>query len=207
LSRKTKIFSGFPHFGYIFLIVNTVIFHFSRSKSSKEFSGLPHVKVWYHTKSFYFRVTHRGYMKMTEGLELSPRKVEYLKYLFERDSSVKTNNLAARFGVDPSTITKTISELADAGYINHTPYRGVCLSESGRLYTEFLLRRHRILSLMLTHYGLSDEQACAEASRFESMVSRDAVDRMCHAMGHPRQGVCGKISSTAGCSACDAHDT
>jgi DtxR family transcriptional regulator, Mn-dependent transcriptional regulator len=152
-------------------------------------------------------ITHMRYMKITEGLELSPRKVEYLKYLFERDTSVKTNNLAARFGVDPSTITKTINELAGAGYITHVPYRGVCLSESGRQYTEFLLRRHRILSLMLTHYGLSDEQACAEASRFESLVSRDAVDRMCHAMGHPRQGVCGKISSTAGCSACNAHDT
>ena len=45
---------------------------------------------------------------------------------------------------------------------------------------------------MLTHYGLSQEQACTEASRFESLVSRDAIDRMSHAMGHPRKGVCGR---------------
>ncbi len=63
-----------------------------------------------------------------EGLELSPRKVEYLKYLFEQGTSVKTNNLATHFGVDPSTITKTISELAESGYIIHTPYHGVSLS-------------------------------------------------------------------------------
>jgi len=145
-------------------------------------------------------------MEITDGLELSPKKVEYLKYLFERDSTVKTNHLATRFGVDPSTITKTISELAASGYITHIPYRGVCLSESGKLYTEFLLKRHRILALMLTHYGLSDKQACAEVSRFESLVSRDAVDRMCHAMGHPRQSICGKITYTAACPACDVHD-
>ncbi len=138
-----------------------------------------------------------------EGLELSPRKVEYLKYLFEQGTSVKTNNLATYFGVDPSTITKTISELAEAGYITHTPYHGVSLSESGRVYTEFLLKRHRILSLMLTHFGLSDEQACAEVSRFESLVSRDAVDRMCHAMGHPQQGICGTITHDDGCRHAD----
>lgn len=138
-------------------------------------------------------------MEMKTGLELSPRKVEYLKYLFERDASVKTNNLASRFGVDPSTITKTISELAGSGYITHVPYRGVCLSESGKRYAEFLLKRHRILALMLTHYGLSDEQACAEVSRFESMVSRDAVDRMCQSMGHPQEGICGKITHDDGC--------
>ena len=67
--------------------------------------------------------------------------------------SVKTNNLASRFGVDPSTITKTISELADSGYITHTPYHGVCLSEKGIRYAEFCIKRHRILALMLTHYG------------------------------------------------------
>ncbi len=56
---------------------------------------------------------------------------------------------------------------------------------------------------MLTHFGLSDEQACAEVSRFESLVSRDAVDRMCHAMGHPQQGICGKITHDDGCRHAD----
>ena len=70
-------------------------------------------------------------MDIPEGLELSAKKVEYLKYLFGRGGFVKTSNLASQFGVDPSTITKTITELADSGYINHTPYHGVCLSEKG----------------------------------------------------------------------------
>jgi len=47
--------------------------------------------------------------------------------------------------------------------------------------------------------GLSDEEACREVSRFESFVSRDAIDRMCRAMGHPRQGVCGEITHDTGC--------
>ena len=99
-------------------------------------------------------------MEIHDGLGLSPRKVTYLKYFFERSGLVKTNDLATRFGVDPSTITKTITELSDVGLITLAPYHGASLSPAGRLYAAFLVKRHRILALALTHYGLSDEEAC-----------------------------------------------
>jgi DtxR family transcriptional regulator, Mn-dependent transcriptional regulator len=138
-------------------------------------------------------------MEIHDGLGLSPRKVTYLRYISEQDGPVKTSDLATRFSVDPSTITKTLSELADAGLLIPAPYHGASLSTAGRLYAEFLTKRHRILSLALTHFGLSDEEACREVSRFESQVSKDAIDRMCKAMGHPRQGVCGEITHDTGC--------
>ncbi|MFA7694691.1 MAG: iron dependent repressor, metal binding and dimerization domain protein, partial [Methanoregula sp.] len=75
----------------------------------------------------------------------------------------------------------------------------ICLTDNGIRYAGFLTKRHRILSLLLTHYGLSHEQACEEAKRFESFVSKDAVDRICAAMGHPGQGICGKITHDDGC--------
>jgi len=138
-------------------------------------------------------------METTEGLELSPRKVEYLKFIFEHAGTVKTNDIAAKFNVDPSTITKTITEMAEAGYLSHIPYRGVVLTEAGTRLVTFLIKRHRILSLIFVRSGLSDEQACREVSRFESFVSRSAIDTMCRAMGHPQQGICGKITHDEGC--------
>jgi len=133
-------------------------------------------------------------MEMENGLGLSPRKVEYLKYIYERGGTVKTNMIAGRFGVDPSTVTKTIDELSRSGLIIHEPYHGVRFSDSGREYAEFLLKRHRILSLVFSRFGLTGEEACREVSRFESLVSRGAVDRICRAMGHPSRGVCGEIT-------------
>jgi Mn-dependent DtxR family transcriptional regulator len=138
-------------------------------------------------------------MEIRDGLGLSPRKVTYLKYFFESGGPVKTSDLATRFAVDPSTITKTLTELADAGLLTLAPYHGASLSPAGKAYAEFLVKRHRILALILTHYGLSDEEACREVSRFESLVSKGAIDRMCQAMGHPRQGVCGEITHDTGC--------
>jgi Mn-dependent DtxR family transcriptional regulator len=140
-------------------------------------------------------------MESSDGLKMSPKKVGYLKYIFERGGTVKTSDIASRFHVDPSTITKTIGELAGAGFLSHVPYHGVCLSDDGRQCAEFFVKRHRILSLALVRFGLSDEQACREVSRFESLVSRDAIDTMCRAMGHPRFGICGEITHDAGCMA------
>jgi len=137
----------------------------------------------------------KSYPEFT-GLELSPRKVDYLKFILEKGKTVKTTEISSNLQVDPSTTTKTLNELSMAGYLNHIPYRGVDLTELGKAYTEFLVRRHRILSLLLTHYGLSSEEACNEVSRFEAFVSKDTIDKICSSMGHPMFSVCGEISHT-----------
>jgi len=133
------------------------------------------------------------------GLELSPKKVMYLKYIYEKGRTVRTNEIASHFSVDPSTVTKLILELAESGYLSHAPYRGVSLTDSGTMYARFLIKRHRILSLILARNGLSEKRACEEVTRFESFVSREAIDQMCCAMGHPQFGVCGAITHDEGC--------
>ena len=138
-------------------------------------------------------------MNMETGLELSPKKVEYIKFIKGKTGPVKTNDIAAGFGVDPSTISKTMSELADEGLLDYIPYHGVSLSAKGIITAEFMIKRHRILALALTHFGLSHEQACLEVSRFESFVSKDAINKMCRAMGHPNKGICGDITHNDGC--------
>lgn len=133
-------------------------------------------------------------MDTFDGLELSRKKAEYLKYIAAMGDNVKTTEISTRFAVDPSTITKAIGEMVSSGLVAHVPYGGIHLTDTGIAYAEFLMRRHRILGLMLRHYGFSEEEACAEASRFEGLVSRDVVDRICRSMGHPITGICGEIT-------------
>ncbi|OPX68262.1 MAG: manganese transport regulator MntR [Methanoregulaceae archaeon PtaB.Bin108] len=143
-------------------------------------------------------------MQPREVLTLSPRKVAYLKFLHEKNSGARTGEIAEHFAVDPSTVTKAVGELARSGLVVHQRYLGVTLTEEGQECAEFLIRRHRILGLILTHYGLSGEEACREVERFESYVSRDAVNRMCHSLGHPTRGICGSITHDSRC--CSLHD-
>lgn len=128
------------------------------------------------------------------GLEVSPKKIQYLKFLFGKGETVRTTDISSELHVDPSTATKTLTELASHGYVDHVPYRGVKLTNKGKEYAEFLIHRHNILSLLLTHYGLSADEACVEVSRFESFVSMDAIEKIYASMGNPTISVCGKIS-------------
>ncbi|MFA6372571.1 MAG: metal-dependent transcriptional regulator [Methanothrix sp.] len=138
-------------------------------------------------------------MEDITGLELSPKKNEYLKYILEQEGPVKTTDISSQFKVDPSTTTKTINELSTTGLIQHIPYRGISLTEKGRRYAGFLIRRHRILGLVLTHYGLSAEEACDVASMFEGYVPKNVIDKMCNSLGHPIMGICGRIEHDTCC--------
>ncbi len=138
-------------------------------------------------------------MKNDDGLELSPKKSEYLKYVFEKGGVVRTTDISEHFNLDPSTITKTVQEMSSTGLIEYIPYRGISLTSQGTEYAEFLVRRHRIIELMLSHYGLTGQEACDEALKFEGYVSRDVVDKICHSLGHPCMGICGKIKHDKSC--------
>jgi len=136
---------------------------------------------------------------MISGLELSSKKVAYLKYIYEKGSTVSTSEIALHFDVSAATVSRAISEMAQDGYIVHVPYRGVIPSETGASYARFLFKRHRILSLMLVQHGVADNRACREVERFESHVSREVVDSLCRGMGHPTHGICGIITHDEGC--------
>ena len=138
-------------------------------------------------------------MEEIDRLLLSPRKAMYMKFIYENPENTKTTEIAAHFGVDPSTVTKTLMELDSIGLISHEPYRTTSLTGKGEHYAEYLVRRHRILGLVLTHYGLTPEEACQESARFENSVSKVVIDSMCRSMGHPMMGVCGRISHDPCC--------
>lgn len=144
-------------------------------------------------------------MNDIDHLLISPRKAMYVKFMYENPEHTRTTEIAVHFRVDPSTVTKTLMELRSMGLISHEPYKATKLTEKGSDYAEYLVRRHRILGLVLTHYGLAPEEACREAARFENSVSKVVIDSMCRAMGHPMMGVCGRISHDPRC--CNGYET
>ncbi len=122
-----------------------------------------------------------------------------MKFLVEHGGTAKISEIAGHFGIDPSTVTRVVQELRGEELVHHEPYGEVVLTEFGNEYGAFLMRRHRIIGLILSHYGLSDHEACEEASRIESNISREAINKMCRALGHPTAGLCGTIGHDVLC--------
>ena len=78
-------------------------------------------------------------MKRNDGLELSPKKSEYLKYIFEKGGTVRTMDISDHFHLDPSTITKAIQEMSSTGLIDYVPYRGISLTPRAQSMLSFWL--------------------------------------------------------------------
>jgi DtxR family Mn-dependent transcriptional regulator len=114
---------------------------------------------------------------------------DYLKAIYDlagREGIASTNDVATRLGVAPASVTGMIRRLAEQGLLEYERYRGVRLSDAGRLVALRTIRRHRIIEVYLTEVlGYAWDRVHDEAERLEHAASDELVERMAAALGHP----------------------
>jgi DtxR family transcriptional regulator, Mn-dependent transcriptional regulator len=114
---------------------------------------------------------------------------DYLKavYALSHDGSpASTSSLARVLDVQPASVTGMVKRLAENGLLEHLPYRGVLLTESGLAEALRVIRRHRILETYLQlQLGFSWDDVHDEAERLEHAASDALIDRMATALGEP----------------------
>jgi DtxR family Mn-dependent transcriptional regulator len=127
--------------------------------------------------------------KRAAAADLTAPAEDYLKtiYELERDGAAAgTNEIAARLAIAPASVSGMVRRLADQGFVAHEPYRGVRLTDAGRVSALRLLRRHRILECYLTTVlGYPWDDVHDEAERLEHAASDELIERMAVALGNP----------------------
>ena len=99
---------------------------------------------------------------------------------------VSTNSLAERLGVTAASASAMVKKLAERGYAEHVPYRGVVLTEQGRRVALEVLRHHRLLELYLfEHLDVPWDRVHDEAEALEHVLSEDLEERIAAKLGHP----------------------
>jgi len=127
--------------------------------------------------------------KRNAAADLTAPAEDYLKtiYELERDGAAAgTNEIAARLDIAPASVSGMVRRLADQGFVEHEPYRGVRLTDTGRVNALRMLRRHRILECYLTAVlGYPWDDVHDEAERLEHAASDELIERMAAALGNP----------------------
>ena len=125
-----------------------------------------------------------------ESSDLTHSAEDYLKAIYsltERGDPASTSKIAEALDVQPASVSGMIKRLAEAGLLQHVPYRGVQLTDEGSREALRVVRRHRVLETYLkARLGYSWEDVHEEAERLEHAASDDLVDRMAAALENPR---------------------
>lgn len=131
---------------------------------------------------------------------LTPAVEDFLKAVHDvgRGDPAGTNALAEALGVAAPSVTSMAKKLAEAGLIDHVPYRGVTLTPSGRLVAIETIRHHRLIETYLHRaLGVPWDRVHDEADKWEHVLSEDVEARMDAALGYPTHDPHGSPIPTA----------
>jgi DtxR family Mn-dependent transcriptional regulator len=113
----------------------------------------------------------------------------YLKNIYKLSSNegkVTTSSLSEKLQISPASVSEMIKKLAEEGTLTHTPYKGVELTEEGKLLALRIIRKHRLWEMFLVqvlHFGW--DEIDDEAERFEHIMSDKMEEKIDHVLGHP----------------------
>ena len=124
---------------------------------------------------------------MDVTLTKSEREALKSLYRLSRDGAdAHTGALADAMGVSPGTATAIAKRLAERGLLDHKPYRGVELTDTGRAVAVAAIRRHRIVERFLSDMlGYPWNEADRLATAFEHELPPEVEDRLYVALDRP----------------------
>lgn len=100
--------------------------------------------------------------------------------------AVSTNALADRLGVTAASASGMVKRLDELGLVEHEPYRGVSLTETGRRVALEVMRHHRLLELYLVKsLGVPWDRVHQEAEVLEHVLSEELEELIAAKLGDP----------------------
>lgn len=114
---------------------------------------------------------------------------EYLEALYTLTQDGKTAGTSAiskRLNIAPASVTEMLRKLADDGYVNYSPYKGVTLTHRGFEIAEKMTRKHRLLERFLHDIlKIGNDKVHKEACEMEHALSDEAEYALCRTLNAP----------------------
>jgi Mn-dependent DtxR family transcriptional regulator len=108
------------------------------------------------------------------------RLEDYLEAIYnlnEEKGYVSAADVSERLAVKPPTVSNMVKNLADKGYLEHEKYRGMRLTPSGEKVAKSVIRRHRVISELVSMLGVDEQTAYVDTEGIEHHVHPSTVRR------------------------------
>ena len=117
-----------------------------------------------------------GKARTARSVALLEDYVELIADLIAAQGEARATEIAKRLGVSHPTAIKSLGRLKREGLVTAQPYRGVFLTEAGRVLADRVRARHRLIVELLLAVGVPPEVAEADAEGMEHHVSEAAIE-------------------------------
>lgn len=109
------------------------------------------------------------------------QKVEdYMKtiYRLREKGLVRGAYIARELGVTKPTVSVSLKEMEEAGYLTIQPDRTVILTQKGEKIAERIVERNKIIFDLLTNLGVNRETAYDDACNIEHGISDETLNAL-----------------------------
>jgi len=111
----------------------------------------------------------------------TPRAEDYLEVVYDlihEKGYATTSDISERLNVKPPTVSNMVGKLAAKGYLKHERYRGMNLTEHGENVARSVIRRHEVISELLSMIGVADDVAYEDTEGIEHHVQPTTIRRI-----------------------------
>lgn len=104
----------------------------------------------------------------------------------DHPAHVPISRLAVELDLQPVSANQMVKKMAQDGWVEYFPYKGVKLTPNGEEHALRILRHRRLWEVFLVReLGLSLTDADALACELEHLISEDVADRLDEYLEHP----------------------
>jgi DtxR family transcriptional regulator, Mn-dependent transcriptional regulator len=118
----------------------------------------------------------------------APRE-DYVRAIYlleEAHGPVAVTKLAGKLGLNKSTVSERVKDLAAVGLVVAQAYSRITLTPAGRSLAEKLTYKHRIIEVFLSRIlKMPKTQIHDEAERLEHAFGDEAIKRLADFLDHP----------------------
>ena len=105
--------------------------------------------------------------------------LESILILQEQCGSVRSIDIVNKLGYSKPSVSIAMKKLRESGYISMAADGTITLNDSGMEIASRIYGRHKTITRLFQHLGVSPEQAAIDACKVEHYLSQETFERIC----------------------------
>ena len=105
--------------------------------------------------------------------------LESILILQEQCGSVRSIDIVNKLGYSKPSVSIAMKKLRESGYISMAADGSITLNDSGMEIASRIYGRHKTITRLFQHLGVSPEQAAIDACKVEHDLSQETFERIC----------------------------